>query len=134
MASSTTATAATVTESTPVAWTYDLKRASPDILRAFSLIFHDPESDELQALLKQSNLTNKKWKVDKNVHSILKYTAGTLKCDELQTLGLLRSVVLDQHGKIMAYSPPKCVVPSADQLNGRFSDDNIVVEEFVLFG
>ena len=125
------AAAATVTESPPVAWTYDLKRASPDILRAFSLMFHAPESDELQALLKKSNLTNKKWKVDKNVHSILKYTAGALKCDELQTLGLLRSVVLDQHGKIMAYSPPKCVVPSADELNVRFSDDNILVEEFV---
>ena len=115
----------------PNAWTYDLKHASPDILRAFSLMFHDPESDELQSLLKNSNLTNKKWKIGQNVHSILKYTAGTLKCDELQTIGLLRSVVLDQHGKIMAYSPPKCVVPSADEMNGRFSDDNIIVEEFV---
>jgi hypothetical protein len=124
-------TAATVTESPPVPWTYDLKRASPDILRAFSLMFHDPQSDELQALLKKSNLTNKKWKVDKNVYSILKYNAGALKCDELQTIGLLRSLVLDQHGKIIAYSPPKCVVPSADELNDRFSDDNILVEELV---
>ena len=112
-------------------WTYDLKRAGPDILRAFSLVFHDPESDELQSLLKKMNLTNKKWKVGPNVHSILKYTTGEIKCDELQTLGLLRSVVLDKYGKIMAYSPPKCVVPSADELNGRFSDDNIIVEEFV---
>ena len=112
-------------------WTYDLKCASPDILRALSLMFHDPESDELQSLLKKSNLTNKKWKCDSHVHSILKYTAGTLKCDELQTIGLLRSVVMDQHGKIMAYSPPKCVVPSTDELNGRFSDANIIIEEFV---
>jgi hypothetical protein len=106
------------------AWTYDLKRASPDILRAFSLMFHDPDSDELQSLLKKSNLTNKKWKCGSHVHSILKYTTGTLKCDELQTLGLLRSVVLDQHGKIMAFSPPKCIIPS---LNG----DNLIVEELV---
>ena len=105
-------------------WTYDLKCASPDILRAFSLMFHDPESDELQSLLKKWNLTNKKWKCGSHVHSILKYTAGTLKCDELQTLGLLRSVVLDQHGKIMAFSPPKCIIPS---LNG----DNLIVEELV---
>ena len=82
-------------------WTYDLKRAGPDILRAFSLMFHDPESDELQSLLKKMNLTNKKWKVGPNVHSILKYNAGEIKCDELQTLGLLRSVVLDKYGKIM---------------------------------
>jgi hypothetical protein len=106
-------------------WTYDLKCASPDILRAFSLMFHDPESDELASLLKKSNLTNKKWKCGPHVHSILKYTAGTLKCDELQTLGLLRSVVLDQHGKIMAFSPPKCVA------NGQFSDDSVMVEELV---
>jgi hypothetical protein len=66
MASS-TATAATATASTPVSWTCDLKRASPDILRAFSLMFHDPQSDELQTLLKKSNLTNKKWKVNENV-------------------------------------------------------------------
>ena len=106
-------------------WTYDLKRASPDILRAFSLMFHDPDSDELQSLLKKWNLTNKKWKCGSHVHSILKYTAGTLKCDELQTLGLLRSVVLDQHGKIMAFSPPKCIIPSTDAL------DNLIVEELV---
>ena len=113
------------------AWTHDLKRAGPDILRAFSLMFHDPESDELQTLLKTLNLTNKKWKTGPNVHSILKYTTGEIKCDELQTIGLLRSVVLDQHGKIMAYSPPKCVVPTADELNSRFSDENIIGEEFV---
>ena len=101
-----------------------MKRASPDILRAFSLMFHDPDSDELQSLLKKWNLTNKKWKCGSHVHSILKYTAGTLKCDELQTIGLLRSVVLDQHGKIMAFSPPKCIIPS---LNG----DNLIVEELV---
>ena len=112
-------------------WTHDLKRAGPDILRAFSLMFHDPQSDELQALLKKLNLTNKKWKSGTNVHSVLKYVSNTVKCDQLQTIGLLRSVVLDQHGKIMAYSPPKCIVPSADELNGRFSDDNIIVEEFV---
>jgi hypothetical protein len=94
-------------------------------------MFHDPDSDELQSLLKKMNLTNKKWKVGANVHSILKYNTGEIKCDELQTLGLLRSVVLDKYGKIMAYSPPKCVVPSADELNIRFSDTNIMVEEFV---
>ena len=119
-----------MTSNTPD-WTYDLKRAGPEILRAFSLMFHDPESDELQTLLKTLNLTNKKWKTGPNVHSILKYNPGEVKCDELQTRGLLRSVVLDQHGKIMAYSPPKCVVPTADELNNRFSDGNILVEEFV---
>ena len=119
------------TQSGSGAWTYDLKRAGPDILRAFSLMFHEPSSDELQTLLKKSNLTNKKWKSGTNVYSILKYTTGTLKCDELQTLGLLRSVVLDQHGKVIAYSPSKCIVPSETELNSRFSDDNIIVEEFV---
>jgi hypothetical protein len=94
-------------------------------------MFHEPESDEMQSLFKKSNLTNKKWKSGTHVHSILKYNTGSLKCDELETIGLLRSVVLDQHGKIMAYSPPKCVVPSADELNSRFSDKNIIVEEFV---
>ena len=116
---------------TTAAWTYDLKRAGPELVRAFSLMFHDPESDELQTLLKTLNVTNKKWKTGPNVHSILKYSAGEIKCDELQTRGLLRSVVLDQCGKIMAYSPPKCVVPTADELNSRYSDANIIVEEFV---
>lgn len=117
--------------SAPVSWTYDLKRSTPDILRAFSLMFHDPESDELQTILKQSNITNKKWKSGDQVYSVLKYTTGTLKCDELQTVGLLRSVVLDKYGKVIAYSPPKCIVPSANEFNERFSDDKILVEEFV---
>ena len=109
-------------------WTHDLKRAAPDILRIFSLMFHEPEGDELQTLLKQSNLTNKKWKSGANVHSILKYTSRSLNRDQLQTLGLLRSVVLDVNGKILAYSPPKCVVP---KLNGGDYSDNLLVEEFV---
>jgi hypothetical protein len=104
-------------------WTHDLKRAGPDILRAFSLMFHDPEGDELQTLLQGMKLTNKKWKSGDNVHSILKYTTRSLNRDQLQTLGLLRSVVLDQHGKILAYSPPKCVAP--------LTGDNLIVEEFV---
>jgi hypothetical protein len=109
-------------------WTHDLKRAGPDILRIFSLMFHEPESDELQTLLKQSNLTNKKWKSGANVHSILKYTSRSLNRDQLQTLGLLRSAVLDAHGKILAYSPPKCIVPS---LNGGDYPNNLIVEELV---
>jgi hypothetical protein len=112
-------------------WTYDLKRAGDGILRAFSLMFHDPTSDELSTSLKTLNLTNKKWKTGQNVHSVLKYNTGELKCDELETIGLLRSIVLDQHGKILAYSPPKCVVPTADELNRRYSDANIIIEEFV---
>ena len=116
-------------------WTHDLKCAGPDILRAFSLMFHDPESAELQALLKGMKLTNKKWKSGGNVHSILKYTTRSLNHDELQTLGLLRSVVLDQHGKILAYSPPKCIVPSLnnnnDNNNNDNNNDNILVEELV---
>jgi len=121
----------TTASNNATAWTYDLKSAGPELVRAFSLMFHDPESDELQTLLKALNATNKKWKTGPNVHSILKYNTGEIKCDELQTRGLLRSVVLDQFGKIMAYSPPKCVVPTADELNSRFSDANIIVEEFV---
>jgi hypothetical protein len=120
-------------------WTHDLKRAGPDILRAFSLMFHDPESAELQALLQKMKLTNKKWKSGSHVHSILKYTTRSLNHDERQTLGLLRSVVLDQYGKILAYSPPKCVVPSATELNGdnnnnnnnNSNNNNLLVEELV---
>jgi len=115
-------------------WTHDLKRAGPDILRVFSLMFHDPESAELQALLQKMKLTNKKWKSGSHVHSILKYTTRSLNNDERQTLGLLRSVVLDQYGKILAYSPPKCVVPSDhtnDHTNDNDNDNNILVEELV---
>ena len=113
-------------------WTHDLKCAGPDILRAFSLMFHDPESAELQSLLKGMKLTNKKWKSGGNVHSILKYTTRSLNHDELQTLGLLRSVVLDVNGKILAYSPPKCTVPSLNNNdNNNNNNDNILVEELV---
>jgi len=114
-----------------MSWTHDLKRAGPDILRAFSLMFHDPESAELQALLQKMKLTNKKWKSGSHVHSIMKYTTRSLNHDERQTLGLLRSVVLDQYGKILAYSPPKCVVPSATEFNGNSNNNNLLVEELV---
>ena len=108
-----------------------MKRAGPDILRIFSLMFHDPESAELHALLQKMKLTNKKWKSGGNVHSIMKYTTRSVNRDELQTIGLLRSVVLDVNGKILAYSPPKCVVPFATELNGDNNHNNLLVEELV---
>jgi len=105
-------------------WVYDLKKGGSLILRLFHLLFHDPTSIELESILTSLNLTIKKWKERDHVYSILKYETGKLKCDELESIGLFRSVVLDQHGKILAFSPAKCILAGS-------SHENIRVEEFV---
>jgi len=84
-------------------------------------------SDEIEKTLNSLKLTMKNWKTDTGMYSIIKYDkqAFGLVQEDYETIGLLRSVVVDDTGRIVAYSPPKCL-SITEQREKSFNDNNIM--------
>ena len=84
-------------------------------------------SDEIEKTLNSLKLTMKNWKTDTGMYSIIKYDkqAFGLVQEDYETIGLLRSVVVDDTGRIVAYSPPKCL-SITEQREKSFNDKNIM--------
>lgn len=86
-------------------------------------------SSEIEKALNSLKLTMKNWKTDTGMYSIIKYDkqAFVLTTEDYESLGLLRSVVVDEAGRIVAYSPPKCVYLSEER-EKAFNENNIMSE------
>jgi hypothetical protein len=86
-------------------------------------------SSEIEKALNSLKLTMKNWKTDTGMYSIIKYDkqAFVLTSEDYESMGLLRSVVVDETGRIVAYSPPKCVYLSEER-EKVFNENNIMSE------
>ena len=86
-------------------------------------------SSEIEKALNSLKLTMKNWKTDTGMYSIIKYDkqAFGLTTEDYKSMGLLRSVVVDEMGRIVAYSPPKCVYLSEER-EKVFNENNIMSE------
>jgi hypothetical protein len=84
-------------------------------------------SNEIEKTLNSLKLTMKNWKTDTGMYSIIKYDkqAFGLVQEDYETIGLLRSIVVDDTGRIVAYSPPKCLYIT-EQREKSFNDNNIM--------
>ena len=84
-------------------------------------------SSEIEKTLNSLKLTMKNWKTDTGMYSIIKYEKQSfvLTCEDYESIGLLRSAVVDEAGRIVAYSPPKCVYLT-EQREKSFNDNNIM--------
>ena len=100
-----------------------------DILRMISEqnIQKVNHSSEIEKILNSLKLTMKNWKTDTGMYSIIKYDkqAFGLVQEDYETIGLLRSIVVDDNGRIVAYSPPKCL-SITEQREKSFNDNNIM--------
>jgi hypothetical protein len=86
-------------------------------------------SSEIEKTLNSLKLTMKNWKTDIGMYSIIKYDkqAFGLTQEDYATVGLLRSVVVNEDGRIVAYSPPKCL-PVTEEREKSFSENNVMTE------
>ena len=84
-------------------------------------------SSDIEKILNSLKLTMKNWKTDAGMYSIIKYDkqAFGMTQEDYATIGLLRSVVVDDTGRIVAYSPPKCL-PLTEQREKSFNENNIM--------
>ena len=101
-------------------------------------------SCEIEKILNSLKLTMKTWKTDTGMYYIIKYdkTALGMTQEDFTSIGLLRSVVVDESGNIVSYSPPKSLNINSDR-ELHFNNNNILsptdkdntnewdVEEFV---
>jgi hypothetical protein len=85
--------------------------------------------DEIQKILNHLKLTIKHWKTATGMYSIIKYDKRGLGVtyEDYNTIGMLRSVVVNEEGKIVCYSPPKSLYIT-DELEKHFDANNIMSE------
>jgi hypothetical protein len=86
-------------------------------------------SSEIEKALNSLKLTMKNWKTDTGMYSIIKYEKQSfvLTCEDYEGIGLLRSVVIDEAGRIVAYSPPKCLYLSEER-EKAFNENNVMTK------
>jgi hypothetical protein len=86
-------------------------------------------SSEIEKALNSLKLTMKNWKTDTGMYSIIKYEkqAFVLTSEDYENIGLLRSAVIDEAGRIVAYSPPKCVYLSQER-EKAFNENNVMTK------
>jgi hypothetical protein len=84
-------------------------------------------SKDIEKILNSLKLTMKNWKTDTGMYSIIKYDkqAYGLIQDDYNTIGLLRSVVVDDEGRIVAFSPPKSLIITKER-EDHFNKNNIM--------
>jgi len=85
--------------------------------------------EEIQKILNHLKLTMKHWKTATGMYSIIKYDKRGMGVtyEDYKTIGMLRSVVVDEEGKIVCYSPPKSLYIT-DELEKHFDANNIMCE------
>ena len=85
--------------------------------------------EEIQKILNSLKLTLKHWKTDTGMYSIIKYDKRGMGVtyEDYKTIGLLRSVVVNEEGKVVCYSPPKSLYIT-DDLEKHFDANNIMCE------
>jgi hypothetical protein len=83
--------------------------------------------EETQKILNHLKLTMKHWKTDTGMYSIIKYDKRGMGVtyEDYKTIGLLRSVVVNEDGKVVCYSPPKSLYIT-DELEKHFDANNIM--------
>jgi hypothetical protein len=86
-------------------------------------------SSEIEKALNSLKLTMKNWKTDTGMYSIIKYEKQSfvLTCEDYESIGLLRSAVVDEAGRIVAFSPPKCVYLSEER-EKAFNENNVMTK------
>jgi hypothetical protein len=83
--------------------------------------------EEIQKILNHLKLTMKHWKTATGMYSIIKYDKRGMGVtyEDYKTIGMLRSVVVNEEGKIVCYSPPKSLYVT-DELEKHFDANNIM--------
>lgn len=113
-----------------VVWNIDLKKVEK-IDKVLEMI-RNKEEQELEELLNSLKLTKKVWKSKSgDIYHLIKYDKNGMTYDMATTTGLLRSIVVNDEGKIVCYSPGKSIHPKEEDMKTRFTRENIEIEEIV---
>ena len=88
-------------------------------------IFSNINTEEFQ---KRFNLSLKVWNINNKIYKIIKYNKGSINTDNLEVLGLFRSIILSNE-IINVFSPPKSLNYQA--FCSRFKESDCIGEDFI---
>jgi hypothetical protein len=85
--------------------------------------------DEIEKILNPLKLTMKPWKTATGMYFIITYDKRGMGVtyEDYKTIGMLRSVVVNEEGQIVCYSPPKSLYVT-EELERHFDANNIMTE------
>jgi hypothetical protein len=64
-------------------------------------------------------------------YKLVRYNKDVLTADSIDTVGLLKSVVINSDAKVIGFSPPKCISIDKFMNNYPLLNDNIMIEEMI---
>jgi hypothetical protein len=97
------------------------------------------DKKDVEDLLHALKLTSKTWRANNHHYQIIKYEKLGMTYDMYNAIGIFRSIVLDDTGRVVAFSPPKSLYPNEaviDNINKNYigksdGSNEWHVEEFV---
>jgi hypothetical protein len=81
--------------------------------------------------LKLTNIKSKSSNSEGNQYKIISYDKNLLSCDNIPSIGLFRSVILNSDNRVVSFSPPKSVHSDSFIKNYPEKNENIVAQEFI---
>jgi hypothetical protein len=109
--------------------TYDLNDVDDINNINISGLFHNINSDESKTNLNNLKIDSKEWVINNKKYQILKYDKDFLNYDMIEKTGLIRSIILNEKGDIISFSPPKSI--SYDNFINKYKVENCWGEEFI---
>ena len=80
---------------------------------------------------KTLKVTNIKSRTNGNTYKIVSYDKNLLSHDNISTIGLFRSVILNSNNNVVSFSPPKSVQSDTFIKSYPEKNENIVAQEFI---
>lgn len=107
---------------------YDLEFINDTDMKQF---YNTDATDKNVEIISNSlKLTEKLWNYNDKVYKIIRYDKEYMTNDMIHTIGLFRSVIVNNENKIISFAPPKSL--NLDAFKTKYSElSNLVAEEYV---
>jgi len=86
---------------------------------------------ELKGPEENLNYNVSKYTYKNNNYNIVRYDKSMLSFDMISSIGLLRSVIINNKNKVICFSPPKSISSDLFIKNNNDINNNIIAEEFI---
>jgi hypothetical protein len=93
--------------------------------------FYNGDENEREIISNRLKLKLKNWQSNDKIYKIIRYDKNYMVIDNVKTIGLFRSVILNDENKIIAFAPPKSVSLEYFMKNNDLCEQKCIAEEFI---
>jgi hypothetical protein len=109
--------------------TYDLNNIANIANINVQNMFKEINSVKSKETLQKLNINSKEWSLNNKLYNILKYDKNFLNYDVYESIGLAKSIILNDKGEIVSFSPPKSV--EYESFINTYPVNNCYGEEYI---